>query len=168
MLSCRCILPLSLLDDNLISSQSWKIFLHLSIDQISHQFLENVYSFFMVTLFSYLKSTHNLKVSSLLFKKITREPQCDTLGRIYPFFNNSSSCICNSFNYGVPILCGLLDTVVAPSTKSIEKSMSLFGGNSVISPKKYSKYLKTRWYICFTLYLWIHIPYGIQKYDTPS
>jgi hypothetical protein len=99
----------------------------------------------MVTLFSYLKSIHGLEVPSLFFTKRIGAPQVDTFGRIYPFFNNSSSCLCNSFNSGVPILYGVLDTRAAPYTKSIGKSMSLFGGNPIISPKISLKSIRTGW-----------------------
>jgi len=60
-------------------------------------------------------------------------PQGETLERMYPFFNNYSSYICNSFNSGVLILKGVFDTGVALGTKSIEKSNSLLGGNHSIS-----------------------------------
>jgi hypothetical protein len=109
--------------------------------------------FFMATLFSYLKSIQNLKVPYFFFTK-RNPPQGDTLGRIFSFFNNSSSCICNSFSSGVPILYGVLETGVALATKSIKKSMSLFGGNHGISIKTSSKSLKIGWFsILFTLSL---------------
>ena len=100
----------------------------------------------MVTLLSFLKSIHILKVPSFFFTKRTEAPQGDTLGNIYPFFNKSSIYICNSSNSTIPILYGVLDTGATPGTKSIEKSMSLFGGNPGISLKTSSKSLKTGCY----------------------
>jgi hypothetical protein len=46
----------------------------------------------------------------------------------------------------VGILYGVLDIGETLGTKSIEKSMSLFGGNPWISPKSSSKSLKTGFY----------------------
>jgi hypothetical protein len=102
----------------------------------------------MVTLFSSLKSMHNLKVPFFVFTKITRAPQGYTLGHIYPSLNSYSSCIYNPFNYGVLIMYGImygvLDTRVAPDTRSMDMSMSLFGGNPRIPPKKSPKSFKTK------------------------
>ena len=117
----------------------------------------------MVTLLSFMKSIHSLKVTSFLFTKKTGALQGDTLGHIYPFFNNSSSYICNSFNYGVPILYGVLYIGVAHGTKSIEKSMSLFGGNPGISLKT----SRLDGLQCLPLYLWLPPPYGLQTLETP-
>ena len=87
------------------------------------------YLFFIIALVNYLKSIHNLSVPSFFFMKSTGAPQGDTLGWLYLFFNNSYNWIYNSFNLGVPILYGALEIGEAPNTKTIEKSISLFGGN---------------------------------------
>jgi hypothetical protein len=65
---------------------------------------------------------------------------------MYPFLNNSSSYICNSFNSIVPILYDVLDTGGALGTKSIEKSMHVFGGNPGITTKTSLKSFKIGWY----------------------
>jgi hypothetical protein len=107
----------------------------------------------MVTLLIFMKSIHNIKVSSFFFKKRNEVPQGDILGHIYPVLKNYSSCTCNSFSSSIPIIYVVLETGEAPCTKSIEKSMSLFGGNPGIYLKKYSKYLNTRWSLMLsTLY----------------
>jgi hypothetical protein len=62
------------------------------------------YFLFIVDIFNYLKSLHNLKVPSFFLTKSTSAPQGETLGRMYPFFKNSSNFICNYFNFGVLIL----------------------------------------------------------------
>ena len=59
-------------------------------------------------------------------------PQGDTLGHIYPFFNNTSGFIFNSFNLCVLILYGLLEIGVAIGTNSREKSIYFNGGNLVV------------------------------------
>jgi hypothetical protein len=99
----------------------------------------------METLLSFIKSIHKLKVPSFFFTNRTWAPRGDILGCIYPFFKNSLSYICNCFNFGVPILYGVLDIGEDPGTKSKEKSMSLFGGNHVTSLKTSSKSFKTEW-----------------------
>ena len=95
--------------------------------------LDRGYLFLMVTLISYLKSMHALKVTSFFFTKCVGDQQGDTLAHMYPFFSNSSNYICNS-NSGALILHWVLDIKVDPCTKSIEKLMSLFGGKPSISP----------------------------------
>jgi hypothetical protein len=62
------------------------------------------YLFFPMFLFNYLKSIHNLNVPSFFLTKSIGVPQGETLGHMYPFFNNSSIFICNYFNSGVLIL----------------------------------------------------------------
>jgi len=145
MLSYWCPLPLSSLDDiidlksilgNILAPFSWSN---------KSSILGKGYLFFMVTLFNYLKSIHSLKVPSFLFTKGIGAPQSETLGCIYPFFNNSSSCICNSFNSNVPIMYGFLDIGEDPSTISIEKSISLFCVNPRIYLKTSSKSINIGW-----------------------
>jgi hypothetical protein len=56
------------------------------------------YLFFTVDLFNCRKSIHGLNVPSFFLTKSIGAPQGETLGRMYPFFNNSSNYICNYFN----------------------------------------------------------------------
>jgi len=96
-----------------------------------------------MTFFIYLKSMHNLKVPYLFFIKSTSALQGETLGGMYPFFNNSSNYICSSLNYGPLIVYGVLDIGVGPNIKSIEKYISLFGGKPSISSKTYAYHCNT-------------------------
>lgn len=76
---------------------------------------------------------HNLRVLSLLFTNNTGAVQGDTLGIMYPLSSISLSCNYNYNNSRVLILYNALDASAAPDIKSIEKSTSLWGGNSEIS-----------------------------------
>ena len=57
---------------------------------------------------------------------------------MYFFSNNSCSYIFSSDIYGMLIMQGVWDTGTAPGTRSIVKSMSLFGGSPGISSGKTS------------------------------
>ena len=102
-----------------------------------------------MTFFNYLKSMHKLNIPSFFFIKSTSAPQGDTLGHMYPFLNNSSSCICNSFNLGVLILYGSLEIGVAIGTKSIEKSIYFHGGYLVFFSNTCGYSYSTRKYYSF-------------------
>jgi len=104
------------------------------------------YFFFMVTLFSCLKSMHSLKVPSFFLKKSIGAPQGDTLRWIYPLFKSSLSYIYNSFNSCVLILWDVLETRETVGIKIMEKSISLFRGNHDISLKTSSNYFNIGWY----------------------
>jgi hypothetical protein len=68
----------------------------------------------------------------------TSAPHGDTLGLMCPLYNNYCICILIYVNSGMLILYGSFDTRENPSIKSIEKSISLLGGNSGISSTKTS------------------------------
>jgi hypothetical protein len=77
---------------------------HCSFQLIKNIILGKGYFFLTATLFTCLKSIHNLIIPSFFLKKITGTPKEEILGRMYPIFKNSSSYIWNSFSSGFLIL----------------------------------------------------------------
>jgi hypothetical protein len=87
---------------------------------------------------------HSLKVPSFFLTKSIVAPQGETLWHMYPFFNNSSNYICNSFNSSVLILYGVFDIGTTLGIKPIKKCVSLFGGKLSISSNTSTYPLNTR------------------------
>jgi hypothetical protein len=90
------------IDKNVIQEDNGKL-IQVIYENTIH-ILGKGYLFFIVTLFSCMKSMQSLKVPSFFFPNNAGAPQGDTLGHIYAFFKSSSSYTRNSFNYGVLIL----------------------------------------------------------------
>jgi hypothetical protein len=81
---------------------------------------------------------HKWNVPSFFLTNKTGAPHGDTLGLMCPLYNNYCICILIYVNSGMLILYGSFDTRENPGIKSIEKSISLLGGNSGISSTKTS------------------------------
>ena len=73
----------------------------------------------------------------------TGAPRGKMLGLTKPLSNNSCNCIFNSPNYAGAILYDVIEIGVAPGNNSMVKSVSLTGGNPVITSRKISGNLQT-------------------------
>ena len=86
---------------------------------------------------------HSRRVLSFFFANKTGAPYGEVLDLMNPLSNNSCIWTLSSYNSAGAILCRVIEMGDVPGCNSIQKSISLYGGNPVSSSEKTSSYSHT-------------------------